>query len=117
MRKPTFEIYITHLGVLYWIELEGYEKMVRKKSGAFAFAEDQIMELGCETLRDLFKKHREINYAPRMRLWEGEDPPTDEERRNGEWRDDQRAWLPLFDMNNLERYAEWMKTGRTVWEN
>lgn len=118
MKKPTFLINITHLGPLYWVEIEGFEKMVRKQAGAFAFVEDQIMEWGCENLGEVLKKHREVNFAPRMRIWVGEEPPTDEERKNGEWRDDQRAWMPSFeDMNIPGRYAEWTKTGRTNWED
>lgn len=118
-RKPVFLNDISHLGVWYWIEIEGYDKMTRKQSGNFAFVECEIMGWDVETLGDLLQKQAEVNFAPRMRLWDGEEPPTAAERAAGEWRNDQRVWMPqLSDMRKRDgRYEEWCETGRTKWED
>lgn len=118
MRKPVFRNDITHLGVWYWYEIEGFEKLARKQSGAFAFVECEIMGWDVETLGDLLRKQAEVNFAPRMRLWEGENEPTASERAAGEWRNDCRVWMPLWeDLYRHEgRYEEWCETGRTKWE-
>lgn len=118
MRKPVFVNDITHLGVWYWIEIEGCEEMIRKQSGNFAFAAAHIMGWEVEKLGEVWKKQEEVNYAPRWRLWEGEEPPTAAERAaSDEWRDDERAWQPAWeDMRQTDRYKEWCETGRTKWE-
>lgn len=118
MRKPVFLNDITHLGVWYWVEIEGFDKLARKQSGNFAFVACEIMGWDCQTVGDLWKKQAEVNFAPRMRLWEGPSRPTAAERAAGEWRNNQRAWMPAWDdvYKHKERYEEWRATGRTKWE-
>ena len=117
MRKPIFAEDITNLGVWYWIEVEGFEKMSRKQSGNFAFASSEIMGWGCQTIYEIWEKQREVNYAPRIRMWEGKDEPTAKERASGKWLDECRAWFPNWQAirKNLLRYNEWCETGRTQW--
>ena len=117
MRKPIFMDDITHLGVWYWVEIEGYEKMARMQSGALAFMECEIMGWECKTLSDIWQRQREVNYAPRWRMWQGKEKPTAEERAAGEWRNDCRVWLPDWAalMQDKSRIYEWQETGRTQW--
>ena len=121
LRKPVFLENIDWLGKWYWIEVQGYEKMIRKQSGNFAFIENSIMGWNCKTLGDIWAKQKEVNFAPRYRMWEGDDPPTQQERDAEEWKDNCRVWMPdskvLFDViNGKARYKEWKLTGRTVWK-
>ena len=120
MRKPLFLEDIDYLGVWYWVEIEAFDMIVRKQSGNFAFIENEIMGWDCKSLDKLWKKQREVNYAPRYRFWEGDQPPTEEERSAGEWHDDCRVWMPaanvLFDpIDGKAKAEEWKQSGRTVW--
>lgn len=119
MRKPVFTDDIDYLGVWYWCEIEGFDKIVRKCSGSMSFLEKQIMGWDVKTLGDIWKKQKEVNYAPRTRFWESEtedDMPTPEERAAGEWRDDHRLWQPSSEWwSDDEKMAEFEKTGRTQW--
>lgn len=120
MRKPVFLDDIKFLGKWYWCEIEGHEKVVRRQSGAMIFLEREIMGWDVDTLGDIWKKQREVNFSPRWRFWESEskdDAPTAEERASGSWDNWCRLWLPDFhDMRNHDREEEFLRTGRTVWE-
>lgn len=120
MRKPVFLDDIKFLGKLYWCEIEGYEKVVRKQSGNMCFLERSIMGWDVDTLGDVFKKQREVIFAPRLRFWESEsidDAPTAEERAVGSWDDYCRLWYPasLYLLKD-DKMEEFKRTGRTVWE-
>lgn len=119
MRKPVFLSDVEYIGKWYWCEIEGFENVARRKSGAMLFLEKEIMGWDVTTLDDIWKKQKEINYAPRLRLWESEnesDKPTKEEREAGSWDNWSRLWLPNYRNMNKSREAEFLATGRTVWE-
>ena len=120
MRKPVFLDDIKFLGEWYWCEIEGFEKVVRKQSGGMAFLEHSIMGWDVDTLGDVWKKQKEVNFAPRIRFWESEsadDKPTAEERAAGGWEDLCRMWYPpYFILMDDSRMEEFKRTGRTVWD-
>jgi len=115
MRAPIFDI--PYLGVMYWVEVEGCQRMARKMSGNFAFLEKEILGWKVDTLGDIFQKQKEVVFAPRVRYWEGEEPPTEEERKAGVWKDEKRLWYPVDPgwMTDQEKISEFLATGRTVW--
>lgn len=120
MRKPIFLSDIDRIGEYFWIEIEGYEHMAFRPAGSFGGTESEIMGWKCETLADIFKKEREVNYAPRIRYWRGEEEPTAEERAVGRWENESRCWMPnsLYiqdDDTKDERWQEFIETGRTQW--
>lgn len=120
MRKPVFAQDIVFLGKWYWCEVEGFEKVARRQSGNMIFLENEIMGWECLTLGEIWKKQKEVNFAPRIRYWESEnenDEPTAEERAASGWDDVNRLWLPCIrDMMTENRKAEYLQNGRTVWE-
>lgn len=120
MRKPVFVQDIVFLGKWYWCEVEGFEKVARRQSGNMIFLENEIMGWECLTLGEIWKKQKEVNFAPRIRYWESEnenDEPTAEERAASGWDDVNRLWLPCIrDMMTENRKAEYLQNGRTVWE-
>ena len=120
MRKPVFARDIAFLGKWYWCEIEGFEKVARRQSGNMIFLENEIMGWECLTLGEIWKKQKEVNFAPRIRYWESEnenDEPTAEERAASGWDDVNRLWLPCIrDMMTENRKAEYLQNGRTVWE-
>lgn len=116
--KPIFLEDINYLGKPYWIEIEGYDNMVCEVSGNFAFAPSKIMGWDCKTIGDIWKKQKEVNFAPRIRYWE--DKPTKEERKAGEWSNADRAWPPstIFSAFRTQKemdamYEKYLKTGQT----
>ena len=120
MRNPVFLSDIKQLGQWYWIEIEGCEKMLLRQSGNFAAAENEILGWGCKTLGEVFEKQKEVNYAPRVRYWEGfAEAPTKAEREDGSWRGDSRCWAPnilrMDEDARDARWAEYLETGRTQW--
>lgn len=117
MRKPIFAEDITRPDMWYWIEVEGFEKMSRKQSGNIIFAASEIMGWDCQTIFEILEKQREVNYAPRIRLWEGKDKPTVKERASRKWSDECRAWFLNWKalQKDMRRYSEWRETGRTQW--
>lgn len=121
MRKPIFIRDIKFLGKWYWCEIEGFEKVARRQSGNILFLEKEIMGWNAETLGDIWRKQKEVNFAPRIRYWESKgknDAPTAEERAQGGWDDSNRLWLPdIRDMIIKSRKAEYLQNGRTVWED
>lgn len=120
MRKTVFMQDIASLGKWYWCEIEGFEKVARRQSGNMIFLENEIMGWECLTIGEICKKREEVNFAPRIRYWESEnenDEPTAEERAASGWDDACRLWLPdINDMIIESREAEYLQTGRTVWE-
>lgn len=121
MRKPVFAQNIAFLGKWYWCEIEGFEKVARRQSGNMIFLENEIMGWECLTLGEIWKKQKEVNFAPHIRYWESEnenDEPTAEERAASGWDDVSRLWCPYIrDMMVESRKSEYLQTGRTVWED
>lgn len=127
LRKPVFTDDIDYLGVWYWCEVEGYEKLARRASGNMMFIEKEVMGWDVKTQGDIWKRQKEVNYAPRFRLWKSEmedDMPTPEERAAGAWSDEDRLWMPTSNYlfggmkeENDARWEEFCRTGRTVWED
>lgn len=119
MQKPVFNDDIDRLGEKFWIEAEGYDTMVQGTSGNFAGIDSKILGWNCKTLGEIWQKEKEVNYAPRVRYWRGDEKPTDEERKAGRWDDYSRLWTPDMDFGNKAvieaRFEEWAKTGRTQW--
>lgn len=119
MRKPVFNDDIERLGEKFWIEAEGYDTMVQGTSGNFAGIDSKILGWNCKTLGEIWQKEKEVNYAPRVRYWRGEERPTEEERRAGRWDGRSRLWTPNVRFNDRKqveaRFAEWEETGRTQW--
>lgn len=120
MRKPVFTRDIAFLGKWYWCEIEGFEKVARRQSGNMIFLENEIMGWECLTLGEIWKKQKEVNFAPRIRYWESEnenDEPTAEERAASGWDNVSRLWVTYIrDMMTESRKAEYLQNGRTVWE-
>lgn len=117
--KPVFLQDIQYLGKPYWVELEGYNMLVRETSGNFAFVASKIMGWNCKTIGETWDRQREVNCAPRARYWEYK--PNKEDRKNGAWSNESRAWAPTmpYYIAKNERaamYEEYMKTGQTQFE-
>jgi len=117
--KPIFMQDIAYLGKPFWVEIEGYNTMVRATSGSFAFVASEIIGWNCETIGDIWKKEQEVNFAPRIRYWD--EKPTEEERRTAAWSDESRAWMMKFSAHTGKKaledmYEEYKKTGRTQFE-
>jgi len=116
MREPLFTEDLDTFGEMIWIEVEGYERMIRRAVGAMIGAEKEILGWDVETLGDTFQKQKEVNFAPRVRYWKGEEMPTKEERANGTWKDIDRLWLPSVPGGTTqEQWDEFKATGRTAW--
>ena len=117
--KPIFLQDIQYLGKPYWVEFEGYGVLVHETSGSFAFVASKIMGWNCKTIGETWGKQKEVNFAPRVRYWE--DKPNKEDRENGEWSDESRAWAPAmpYYITKNERdamYEKYLKTGQTQFE-
>lgn len=117
MRKPVFLSDIDRLGEWFWVEVEGYDTMIKRQSGNFGGVEKYILGWDdVKTLGDILRKEKEVNYAPRVRYWRGEDEPTAEERAAGRWEDDSRLWTPgITYLDDREKWREFLETGRTQW--
>lgn len=116
MRKPLLVEELCTFGEKVWIEVEGYDKMIQRPVGAMMGVEKEILGWDVETLGDIFEKQRETNYAPRVRYWRGAEMPTAEERAAGAWDNMNRQWFPSVPGGTTEeQWAEFEKTGRTVW--
>lgn len=119
MRKPVFLDDISHLGEYFWIEVDGYDTMLRRQAGHFGGVQRDILGWDCTTLREIFQKEKEVNFAPRVRYWEGEEPPSPEERESGSWANESRLWMPdeyhLSGEDAAKKWEEFLQTGRTQW--
>lgn len=115
-RLPKFFDELKCAGQMVWVELEGFVPIVRREAGNLAFVENSIMGWNCRNLTGIREKRRAVNYAPRVRFWEGDIKPTSSERANMEWSNTSRLWMPsVADQNREERISEWERNGRTVW--
>lgn len=117
--KPIFLQDIEYLGKPYWVEIEGYDTIIREVSGSFAFVASKIMGWNCQTVGDTWKKQKEVNFAPRIRYWE--DKPTKKDRQSALWSNDSRAWsistIPHVTKEELDAmYEEYRRTGQTQFE-
>lgn len=124
MNKPTNLDGIKYLGQWFWVEIEGYEDIVRLQSGNFAFIEKKIMGWECETLGDIFERQQKEK-APRVRFWACEEKPSAEERAKGEWWNECRVWMPLineiYDPVNRcyheDRWEQFCNDGTCHWDD
>lgn len=115
LRKPFYVGAYQPIGIPYWVELEGYEQM-EKCTKPYMFAVMRIMGRDPKTLGAVFADQHDMIFAPRIRFWQGEERPSDAERKAFGWRNNSRAWAPLMeDCFDEKRYREYLKTGRTVW--
>lgn len=117
--KPIFLTDIDYLGKPYWVEIEGYDTMVRELSGRFAFVASKIMGWNCQTIGESWEKQKEVNFAPRIRYWE--EKPNKKERETAPWSDESRAWAPSVIPYTTKEdrdamYEKYKKTGQTQFE-